>query len=72
MFECRLTHGSLLRKIMEAISPLVTEVNIECTSSGEPSRNSFTVATYHHDLYRTVCASNGHCQRVPGQHGTWS
>lgn len=36
MFECRLTQGSLLKKIMEAISPLVTEVNIECSSSGRP------------------------------------
>lgn len=34
MFECRLTQGSLLRKIIEAINPLVTEMNIECTSSG--------------------------------------
>lgn len=34
MFECRLVQGSLLRKIMEAINPLVTDVNIECTSSG--------------------------------------
>ncbi len=40
MFECRLAQGSLLRKIMEAIGPLVTEVNIECSSSGNLASHS--------------------------------
>jgi proliferating cell nuclear antigen len=34
MFEARLLQGSLLKKIIEAIRELVTDVNLECTETG--------------------------------------
>eukprot|EP00753_Platysulcus_tardus_P022646 PLAT9854.1.p1 GENE.PLAT9854.1~~PLAT9854.1.p1 ORF type:complete len:262 (+),score=163.12 PLAT9854.1:93-878(+) len=34
MFEARLTQGSLLKKIVEAMKEIVTEVNLDCTPSG--------------------------------------
>lgn len=34
MFEARLAQGNLFKKIVEAIAPLVPEINIEITSSG--------------------------------------
>ena len=34
MFEARLTHGNLLKKVLEAIKDLVTEANFECSSTG--------------------------------------
>jgi len=34
MFECGLAQASLIKKIMEAICPVVDEINLECTSSG--------------------------------------
>ena len=38
MFECRLAQASLIKKIMEAICPVVDEINLECTSSGIAKR----------------------------------
>jgi proliferating cell nuclear antigen len=34
MFEARLLQGSLLKKIIEAIRELVTDVNFECNETG--------------------------------------
>lgn len=34
MFEARLTHGNLLKKVLEAIKDLVTDANFDCTPSG--------------------------------------
>ncbi len=34
MFEARLTQGSLLKKIIEAMKELVTDANLDCTASG--------------------------------------
>jgi hypothetical protein len=34
MFEARLTQGSLLKKIVEAMKELVNEANLDCTASG--------------------------------------
>lgn len=34
MFEARLTQGSLLKKVLEAIKDLVTEANFDCAASG--------------------------------------
>ncbi len=34
MFEARLLQGSLLKKIIEAIRELVTDVNFECNEGG--------------------------------------
>ena len=35
MFEARLAQGNLYRRVMEAIVSLVSDVNLECTSTGE-------------------------------------
>lgn len=34
MFEARLVQGSLLKKLVEAMKDLVTDANIDCSSSG--------------------------------------
>jgi proliferating cell nuclear antigen len=34
MFEARLTQGSILKKLLEAIKELVTEANFDCSSAG--------------------------------------
>lgn len=34
MFEARLTQGSILKKLMESIKDLVTDANLDCSSSG--------------------------------------
>lgn len=34
MFEARLIQGALLKKIVEALRDLVTEVNVECSETG--------------------------------------
>jgi hypothetical protein len=34
MFEARLTQGSLLKKIVEAMKELVNDANLDCTASG--------------------------------------
>lgn len=34
MFEARLIQGSLLKKIVEALKDLVTDANLDCTSTG--------------------------------------
>ena len=34
MFEARLIQGSVLKKVIEAIRELVTDVNLECDETG--------------------------------------
>lgn len=34
MFEARLTHGSLLKKVLEAVKDLVTDANFDCSATG--------------------------------------
>jgi proliferating cell nuclear antigen len=34
MFEARLTQGSILKKLIESIKELVTDVNFDVTSEG--------------------------------------
>ncbi len=39
MFEATLTQGTILRKIVDSLKDLVTEVNLEATQSGTFSIN---------------------------------
>ena len=34
MFEARILHGSILKKVLESIKDLVTDANFECTTNG--------------------------------------
>ena len=34
MFEARLVQGAILKKIIEAIRELVTDANLDCSSTG--------------------------------------
>ncbi|GMI57570.1 hypothetical protein TeGR_g8165, partial [Tetraparma gracilis] len=34
MFEARLTNGSILKKLLEALKDLVTDANIDCSADG--------------------------------------
>lgn len=34
MFEARLVQGNLLKKILDAIAPLVSQANFDCSSNG--------------------------------------
>lgn len=38
MFEARLIQGSVLKKIIDAIKDIVTEINLDCSSTGERER----------------------------------
>lgn len=35
MFEARLIQGNLLKKVIDAIKDIVTEVNFDCSSTGK-------------------------------------
>ena len=41
MFEAKLTEGHILKKIIEAIKDLVTDVNIDVSPSGKLHNNTF-------------------------------
>ena len=41
MFEAKLTEGHSLKKIIEAIKDLVTDVNIDVSPSGKLHNNTF-------------------------------
>lgn len=48
MFEARLIQGSVLKKIIDAIKDIVTEINLDCSSTGERERGR--KATYYPSL----------------------
>ena len=41
MFEAKLTEGAILKKIVESIKDIVTDVNIDISPSGKISSFSF-------------------------------
>lgn len=64
MFEARLTQGSLLKKLVDAMKDLVTDANLDCSSSGVTLQVCGTEnRTCWHALLRAVClkASSRHC-----------
>lgn len=56
MFEAKLTEGHILKKIVEAIKDLVTDVNIDVSASGKCLR--ITQLTYY--WYRPFSPSYGY------------
>ena len=76
MFECHLVQGSVLRKVMEAISALVDNANVECSSSGESGLFyheciSFSeLSLSHFVVSRAQHASDGYQQCLPRSDGT--
>ena len=46
MFEAKLTEGHILKKIIEAIKDLVTDVNIDVSPSGKLHNNTFIKKPY--------------------------
>ena len=57
MFEAKLTEGHILKKIVEAIKDLVTDVNIDVSASGK-LRNSISI--FNHQLFRPFSTSHGY------------
>ena len=79
MFECHLVQGSVLRKVMEAISALVDNGNIECSSTGGFGTCVYLFSVFVSRDCRERCvvrfsrdehAGHGHQQRVPCSNGT--
>lgn len=56
MFEAKLTNGNILKKIVEAIKDVVTDVNIDVSPSGKP------LSQYSLILCRPLIVSYG---RIP-------
>lgn len=64
MFEAKILHGSVLKKIIEAIRELVTDANLDCNERGITMQVrlpllphfSFLSATAHADSLRCVWA----------------
>lgn len=46
MFEAKLTEGVILKKIIESIKDLVTDVNIDITPQGNSPTNYFSLYAY--------------------------
>jgi hypothetical protein len=52
MFEARLVQGAILKKIIEAIRELVTDANLDCSSTGISMQviyNFFQISLYYHE-----------------------
>lgn len=48
MFEAKILHGSLLKKIIEAIRELVVDANLDCNDRG------ITMQVYYPQLFRSM------------------
>ena len=62
MFEAKLTEGHILKKIVEAIKDLVTDVNIDVSASGK----SIKEPIYSYFCFRPLSPSHGHLPRRSG------
>lgn len=58
MFEAKLSEALVLKKIIDAIRDLVTDVNIDATPQGNLTTNSHAHSVSD-DVDRSVTASNG-------------
>ena len=61
MFEAKLTEGVILKKIVESIKDIVTDVNIDISPSGKSAILLFSKPIRHAitEIYRNFSPSNG-------------
>ena len=76
MFEAKLTEGIILKKIIESIKDLVTDVNIDITPQGkDPIIHLFDYDRMANSFFlRHLIASNGQfscCPCIPEPFSRW-
>ena len=67
MFEAKLAEALVLKKIIDAIKDLVTDVNIDATPQGKCTHPSNPLLTKLPSLYRTLPPGHGQFARRPRQ-----